>query len=214
MTQLKINVIQLLITFMINNFCYSQTVLGYIYSNPSDNENVFTFEERRGDSLLIYSLMAITLNRTDTLMFNNYFYLNNIHSGTITKDIDYFIDKYDVIDKLWLFYKPFQIDSTKNIIVKIVSKQIFLIKKGSLYVQNKNKSITLFTDFKKLKTNNRIQEIKADAKYDINSNDYVVENTFGDILLDSFYNCFRINKNYHITAYKIGGEWYREISCK
>lgn len=211
MTQLKINVILLLITFMINSFCYSQTILGYMYS---DNKNVFfAFEERRRDTLLIYSLAALSFNKTDTLKINNYFYLNDFHSGTITKDINYFIDKYEygIISTLWLFYEPFQIDSTKNIIVKIISKQMFLIKNHSLYVQNKNKSITLFTDFKKLKINRHIQQIKADAKYDINSDDYVVENTFGDLLLDSFYNCFRINKNYHITAYKLGKEWYFEI---
>ncbi len=92
MTQLKINVIILLLTLMVNNFCHSQqTISGYMYCSESE-KIFFTFEERREDTLFIYYLAAFALDKTDTLNFNNYFYVNEFISGTITKDINYFLE--------------------------------------------------------------------------------------------------------------------------
>lgn len=210
------------------NVCYSQRIGGYVYSDTINKEYVYTVEEIKSDSLIIYTLEYGSINFElksdinynskiiDSIVKNDG---NNRVINYITDDISFFVDSTNNYDKLWLFYLPFQLDSNKVFLVRIAYKTIFVIKNGKLYVkqskyikESKN-NVILYTDFKKLKKNHGHDIlIKANAQFDTINKEYIIENSFGELLLENFYNCFRINTSYHITGYRISNEWYYEFS--
>lgn len=217
----------LLLCVLFWNVGYSQRIGGYVYSDTINKEYIFTIEEIKPDSLIIYTLeygsinfeLKYDINHSSKIIDSIVEIIDNERKiNFVTDDLSFFVDSTKNYDKLFLFYLPFQLDSNNVFLVRIAYKTIFVIKNGKLYVQDSKyikksqNDVILYTDFKKLDINHGHDiQIKANAQFDTINNEYIIENSFGELLLENFYNCFRINTSYHITGFRIEDKWYYEL---